>query len=120
MVNIGYMILVNPDWNPSGVLTSISLSNGRTVSATVAVLDGRYNFTLMGYCNIFDKRITTIDGPEIHGMESAIYWNEDGVTVWGIDASIGHMWDCGLSIRFNATPGWRRLVMCILGLRLAP
>jgi outer membrane receptor for ferrienterochelin and colicins len=101
MGNMGYMILGNPDLEPERS-HNFNLAIERTNRIrNSGFLDGRYNFTLMGYCNIFDKRITTIDGPEIHGMESAIYWNEDGVTVWGIDASIGHIWDCGLSIRFN-------------------
>ena len=101
MGNMGYMILGNPDLEPERS-HNFNLAFERTNRIrNSGFLDGRYNFTLMGYCNIFDKRITTIEGPEVHGMESAIYWNEDGVTVWGIDASIGHIWDCGLSLRFN-------------------
>ena len=101
MGDMGYMILGNPELKPERS-HNFNLAVERTNRIrNSGFLDGRYNFTLMGYCNHFDKRITTIDGPEVHGMESAIYWNEDGVTVWGIDASIGHIWDCGLSLRFN-------------------
>ena len=101
MGNMGYMIVGNPDLKPEKS-HNFNLAAERTNRIrNSGFLDGRYNFTLMGYCNIFDKRITTIEGPEINGMESAIYWNEDGVTVWGIDASVAHIWDCGLSIRFN-------------------
>ena len=101
MGNMGYMIIGNPDLKPEKS-NNFNLAIERTNRIrNSGFLDGRYNFTLMGYCNIFDKRITTIDGPEIDGMESAIYWNEDGVTVWGIDASLGHIWDCGLSLKFN-------------------
>ena len=101
MGNMGYMIVGNPDLKPEKS-HNFNLAVERTNRIrNSGFLDGRYNFTLMGYCNIFDKRITTIEGPEINGMESAIYWNEDGVTVWGIDASVAHIWDCGLSIRFN-------------------
>ena len=101
MGNMGYMIVGNPDLKPEKS-HNFNLAAERTNRIrNSGFLDGRYNFTLMGYCNIFDKLITTIEGPEINGMESAIYWNEDGVTVWGIDASVAHIWDCGLSIRFN-------------------
>ena len=90
MGNMGYMIIGNPDLEPEKS-HNFNLAIERTNRIrNSGFLDGRYNFTLMGYCNIFDKRITTIAGPEYNGMESALYWNEDGVTVWGIDASLGH------------------------------
>ena len=101
MGNMGYMIIGNPDLEPEKS-HNFNLAVERTNRIrNSGFLDGRYNFTLMGYCNIFDKRITTIDGPEYNGMESALYWNEDGITVWGIDASLGHIWDCGASFRLN-------------------
>ena len=101
MGNMGYMIVGNPDLKPEKS-NNFNLAIERTNRIrNSGFLDGRYNFTLMGYCNIFDKRITTIAGPEYNGMESALYWNEDGVTVWGIDASLGHIWDCGLSLKLN-------------------
>jgi outer membrane receptor for ferrienterochelin and colicins len=101
MGNMGYMIIGNPDLKPeksNNINVAIERTNRIRNSG---FLDGRYNFTLMGYCNIFDKRITTIAGPDYNGMESALYWNEDGITVWGIDVSLGHIWDCGLSLRLN-------------------
>ena len=101
MGNMGYMILGNPNLEPEkshnyniAIERTNRISNG-------GLLDGRYSFTLVGYCNRFNKRITTIDGGLYNGMESAVYWNEDGVTVWGLDASMGHVWDCGLSLKFN-------------------
>ena len=101
MGNMGYMIIGNPDLEPEKS-HNFNLAVERTNRIrNSGFLDGRYNFTLMGFCNIFDKRITTIAGPEYNGMESALYWNEDGVTVWGIDASLGHIWDCGLSLKLN-------------------
>ena len=101
MGNMGYMILGNPDLKPEksdNFNVAIERTNRIRNSG---FLDGRYNFTLMGYCNVFDKRITTIDGGLYNGMESALYWNEDGITVWGVDASLGHIWDCGLSLKIN-------------------
>ena len=101
MGNMGYMIIGNPDLKPEKS-NNFNLAVERTNRIrNSGFLDGRYNFTLMGYCNIFDKRITTIEGPEYNGMESALYANEDGVTVWGVDVSLGHVWDCGLSLKLN-------------------
>lgn len=101
MGNMGYMLRGNPDLKPeksNNFNVAIERTNRIRNSG---FLDGRYNFTLMGYCNIFDKRITTIDGGIYEGMESALYWNEDGITVWGVDASLGHIWDCGVSFKLN-------------------
>ena len=101
MGNMGYMLRGNPDLEPeksNNFNVAIERTNRIRNSG---FLDGRYNFTLMGYCNVFDKRITTIDGGMFEGMESALYWNEDGIKVWGIDVSLGHIWDCGLSLRLN-------------------
>jgi outer membrane receptor for ferrienterochelin and colicins len=101
MGNMGYMIIGNPDLKPeksNNINVAIERTNRIRNSGFI---DGRYNFTLMGYCNIFDNRITTIAGPEYNGMESALYANEEGIKVWGIDVSLGHIWDCGLSFKLN-------------------
>ena len=101
MGNMGYLLRGNPDLKPeksNNFNVAIERTNRIRNSG---FLDGRYNFTIMGYCNIFDKRITTIDGGTYEGMESAFYWNEDGITVWGVDASLGHIWDCGLMLKLN-------------------
>lgn len=47
---------------------------------------GSYSFTLTGYCNKYDKRITTIDflGDQNHEF-GLLYGNDDGVTVAGIE-----------------------------------
>ena len=101
MGNMGYMIIGNPELEPEKS-HNFNLAVERTNRIrNSGFLDGRYNFTLVGYCNSFDKRITTIDGPLYNGMESALYANEDGVTVWGVDVSLGHVWDCGLSFKLN-------------------
>jgi outer membrane receptor for ferrienterochelin and colicins len=101
MGNMGYMLRGNPDLKPEKSNNfNIAIERTNRIRNS-GFLDGRYNFTLMGYCNIFDKRITTIDGGIYEGMESALYWNEEGITVWGIDVSLGHIWDCGLSLKLN-------------------
>ena len=101
MGNMGYMILGNPDLEPERSHNfNVALERTRRINDG-GILDGRYNFTLMGYCNIFDKRITTIDGGLYEGMESALYWNEEGIKVWGVDVSVGHIFDYGLSFKLN-------------------
>ena len=101
MGNMGYMIIGNPDLEPERSHNfNIAFERTRRINGG-GILDGRYNFTLMGYCNIFDKRITTIDGGLYEGMESALYWNEEGIKVWGVDVSVGHIFDYGLSFKLN-------------------
>ena len=101
MGNMGYMILGNPDLEPERSHNfNVAFERTRRINGG-GILDGRYNFTLMGYCNIFDKRITTIDGGLYEGMESALYWNEEGIKVWGVDVSVGHIFDYGLSFKLN-------------------
>jgi outer membrane receptor for ferrienterochelin and colicins len=102
MGNMGYLLRGNPDLKPEKSHNfNVAVERTNRISNSGFLLDGRYNFTLMGYCNIFDKRITTIDGGLYEGMESALYWNEDGITVWGVDLSMGHIWDWGLSLKIN-------------------
>ena len=102
MGNMGYLLRGNPDLKPEKSHNfNVAVERTNRISNSGFLLDGRYNFTLMGYCNIFDKRINTIDGGLYEGMESALYWNEDGITVWGVDFSMGHIWDWGLSLKIN-------------------
>ena len=102
MGNMGYLLRGNPELEPERSHNfNVAVERTHRISNGGFLLDGRYNFTLMGYCNIFDKRITTIDGGMYEGMESALYSNEDGITVWGIDFSMGHIWDWGLSMKIN-------------------
>ena len=101
MGDMGYLLRGNPDLKPEKSNNfNVAIERTNRISNS-GFMDGRYNFTIMGYCNIFDRRITTIDGGMYEGMESALYWNEEGITVWGVDASLGHIWDCGLSFKLN-------------------
>ncbi len=100
MGNMGYMLIGNPDLEPErshnfnlAIERIYRIRKGRS-------LDGSYSFTLMGYCNIFDKRITTI-GHTYEDMPSALYSNEEGVNVWGVDLSMGYVLDMGLSFKYN-------------------
>jgi outer membrane receptor for ferrienterochelin and colicins len=100
MGNMGYWIIGNPDLEPEKSSNfNIAIERQNRIRNS-GILDGVYNFTLMGYCNIFDKRITTIDYT-YEDQESALYWNEDGVNVWGVDISMGHYFDWGLTLKLN-------------------
>ena len=100
MGNMGYWIIGNPDLEPEKSSNfNIAIERQNRIRNS-GILDGIYNFTLMGYCNIFDKHITTIDYT-YEDQESALYWNEDGVNVWGVDISMGHYFDWGLTLKLN-------------------
>jgi outer membrane receptor for ferrienterochelin and colicins len=100
MGSMGYWIIGNPDLEPEKSHNfNVALERQNRIRHS-GILNGVYNFTLMGYCNIFDKRITTIDY-DYEGQESALYWNEDGVNVWGVDISMGHYFDWGLTLKLN-------------------
>ena len=106
MGNMGYMLIGNPDLKPEKSHNfNVALERTNRIRNS-SFLNGRYNFTLVGYCNIFDKRITTMDYDYMdnqtrEALPGALYCNEDGITVWGVDLSVGHVWDCGVSMKFN-------------------
>ena len=101
MGNMGYLLRGNPDLKAERSHNfNLAIERQNRISNS-GVIDGIYNFTLVGYCNLFDKRITTIDGGLYEDLESALYWNVDGIRVWGIDASIGHYFDWGLTLKLN-------------------
>ncbi|MCR5129935.1 MAG: TonB-dependent receptor [Prevotella sp.] len=100
MGNMGYMLIGNPDLEPERSNNfNIAIERFHRIRKGKS-LDGSYSFTLMGYCNIFDKRITTI-GYTYEDLPGALYWNEEGVNVWGIDLSMGYILDWGLSLKYN-------------------
>lgn len=60
MGNMGYMIMGNPDVKPERSDNfNLAIDHNGKVNGT-GIFDGVYSVTLMGYCNIFDKRITSI------------------------------------------------------------
>ena len=137
MGNMGYMIIGNPDLKPekSNNFNVAVEHNSRVRNA--GIFSGQYSITVMGYCNIFDKRITSIDrywvvdpsykeggyqiysddkhisesgddyiytadnGTVYQAMTSSLYWNEEGVRVWGLDVSAQYRFDFGLGLRYN-------------------
>ena len=100
MGNMGYMILGNPNLEPEKSHNfNVAVERQNRIRGG-GIIDGIYNFTLMGYCNLFDKRITTV-AHTYEEMPAALYWNEDGVNVWGVDVCLGHYFDWGLTIKLN-------------------
>ena len=137
MGNMGYMIIGNPDVEPekSNNFNLAVEHNNKVTDA--GILNGQYSLTLMGYCNIFDNRITNVgrywvvdeayreggyqvlydderireegdgyvftadDGTEYKALTSSLYWNEEGVQVWGLDFSGQYRLDMGLGFRYN-------------------
>jgi outer membrane receptor for ferrienterochelin and colicins len=137
MGNMGYIIMGNPDVKPEKSNNfNVAIELGGKVGNSSS-LDGKYNITLMGYCNIFDKRITSVgrywvvdashkeggyqvlsddkrisevgegyvftadDGTKYEALTSSLYWNEDGVKVFGLDLSAQYRFDFGLALRYN-------------------
>ena len=106
MGNMGYMLIGNPNLEPEKSHNfNLAIERQNRISES-GIIDGVYSFTVVGYCNIFDKRITTMDydyvTPRTHEqMPGALYVNEDGITVWGVDVSLGHVLDWGLSLKLN-------------------
>ena len=100
MGNMGYWIIGNPDLEPEKSNNfNLAVERQNRIRHS-GILNGVYNFTLVGYCNLFDKRITTVDY-DYRGTESALYCNEEGVNVWGVDLSMGHYFDWGLTLKLN-------------------
>lgn len=91
------MIYGNPDLKPERSHNfNLALErNGRTGRG---FMGGSYSLTLSGYYNYYDSRITTRDFPGTATQEEgAIYCNEDGVKVLGVDVNLRY--------RTNSGPG---------------
>lgn len=141
MGNMGYIIVGNPDVDPekSDNFNLTLERNSRLHNGNL--FDGMHNVTVMGYCNIFDNRITNVgrywvvdsnheeggfqvlvddnhieeyeengetqyryvadDGKVYKAQTSSLYWNEEGVTVCGLDVSTQYRLDFGLGLKLN-------------------
>ena len=109
MGNMGYMLIGNPNLEPEKSNNfNLALERQHRIRES-GIIDGIYSFTVVGYCNVFDKRITTMDyqlstlNPQLStvSMPGALYVNEDGITVWGVDVNLGHAFDWGLTLKLN-------------------
>lgn len=67
-----------------------------------SILAGSYSINAMGYFNWYNSRITTTDYPgDALNEPSAIYCNEDGVKVAGLDISARYRLQMGLGMMLN-------------------
>ncbi len=97
------MIYGNPDLKPERSHNfNLSLEHYGEITSTI--FKGKYSATASGYYNYYDRRITTTDFPgDTSREEGAIYANEDGVRVAGLDATARYRAACGfgLSASYN-------------------
>lgn len=97
------MIYGNPDLKPERSHNfNVALErNGQVRGSAIA---GSYSVTATGYYNYYDSRITTTDFPATGDLEEgAIYTNEDGVKVMGLDITARYrtLFGLGASVSYN-------------------
>lgn len=67
-----------------------------------SIIAGSYSINTMGYFNWYNSRITTTDYPgDAYNEPGAIYCNEDGVKVAGLDISARFRLQMGLGMMLN-------------------
>lgn len=97
------MIYGNPDLKPERSHNfNVAIERGGQVRH--GILAGSYSVTLSGYYNYYNSRITTAEFPGTDELEEgAIYANEDGVKVSGLDANIRYSTTLGIgaSVSYN-------------------
>lgn len=97
------MIYGNPDLKPEKS-HNFNLALERDGYVHHDWIGGAYSVTVMGYYNLYNSRITTTDFPGTSDMEAgAIYCNEDGVRVSGLDLTARYKMKMGLgaTISYN-------------------
>lgn len=97
------MIYGNPDLKPEKS-HNFNLSAEKNGLVNWSPLRGSYSVTLSGYYNYYNSRITTTDFPGDADREAgAIYCNEDGVKVSGIDFNARYrlLMGIGASVSYN-------------------
>lgn len=86
-----FMIYGNPDLKPE---------QSHNFSLSAEYTKSRYNFTLTGYFNIVENRITTAWNNAMKGM---VYTNMAPLKVTGIDANASVKYPCGVGARVSYT-----------------
>lgn len=97
------MIYGNPDLKPERS-HNFNVSLERSGMVSWSPLRGSYSVNLSGYYNYYDSRITTTDFPGDAERESgAMYCNEDGVKVSGLDFTARYrlLMGIGASVSYN-------------------
>lgn len=95
------MIYGNPDLKPEKSHNfNVALEHNGQIRHSV--FKGSYSLTAMGYYNRYSSRITTTGFPgDDTREEGAIYCNENGVRVTGLDFSARYRAGMGLGLQFN-------------------
>lgn len=95
------MIYGNPDLKPEKS-HNFNLALEHNGQLRHGFFQGSYSVALMGYYNLYNRRITTTDFPgTAEREEGAIYCNEDGVRVAGLDFSARYRSSSGLGAMVN-------------------
>ncbi len=97
------MIYGNPDLKPE-TSHNFSVSLERSALVSWAPLRGSYSVNISGFYNNYDSRITTMDYPGDAEREAgAMYCNEDGVKVAGLDVNLRYrlLMGLGASASYN-------------------
>lgn len=95
------MIYGNPNLKPEKSHNfNVALEHNGQIRRSV--FKGSYSLTAMGYYNRYSSRITTTGFPgDDTREEGAIYCNENGVRVTGLDFSARYRAGMGLGLQFN-------------------
>lgn len=92
------MIYGNPNLKPERS-HNLNLALERNGQVRSGIFNGSYSLTLLGYYNYYNSRITTTDAPaNIYGEDGAVYCNEDGVRVSGVDVTVRYRTLMGFGI----------------------
>ena len=95
------MIYGNSDLKPEKS-HNFNLSLEHSGNLRGSLLAGSYNITGTAYYNRYNSRITTTDYPgDDTREEGAVYCNENGVRVYGLDFSARYRAVCGLGVQLN-------------------
>ncbi len=95
------MIYGNPDLKPERS-HNFNVALERHGQVRGDFFAGSYSTTLSGYYNYYNRRITTTDFPgDANREEGAIYANEDGVKVMGIDLNAGYRLAMGIGVNVS-------------------
>ena len=88
MANV-FMIYGNPD---------LKAETSHNLSLSAEYTKSRYNFTVTGFYNLVDNRITTAWNSALKGM---VYTNSDKIKIAGVDANAAVRYPCGISARVS-------------------
>lgn len=92
------MIYGNPNLKPERS-HNLNFAIERNGQVKNSFIKGSYSITLLGYYNYYNSRITTTDAPaNIYGEAGAVYCNEDGVKVSGLDITVRYRSLMGIGI----------------------